>query len=325
MPNFDGGHYFLTVIAPIRTDIVPIGDDRYRSHVDLLRELLSRLPTARQNVVTHDAPLNSPFARNRLNHLARFVVIDDAVYNGRSQTDPLLGQIKKINPIEAQPVDRLKCSYLFLGADIDAGPASDPDASLRRYTDSLWSTMREELTEVFGHCLGFEQVTDADGFFRYIERCRIETTMPFNDYWIKPIPAKSLSLTGMVGVLGIGALTTVVAFLLQVVGFDGADWGRIGLIALVGTAALAVGSYHYLVAKAQTPFPTAPNSDLPSVLKALYLQQRFTDFAISNQGADAETLYREFGAFAAAERPDDLDQPTQQPGVIDSRKVEDAA
>ena len=36
-----------------------------------------------------------------------------------------------------------------------------------------------------------------------------------------------------------------------------------------------------IVAKAQAPLPTAPDSDLPSVLKALYLQQRFTDFAIA--------------------------------------------
>ena len=66
------------------------------------------------------------------------------------------------------------------------------------------------------------------------------------------------------------------------------------------------------------PFPTAPDSDLRSVLKALYLQQKFTDFAIQNQGADDTALQTNFGAFLDEHKPGDLDNPTQQPGVISS-------
>jgi len=71
-----------------------------------------------------------------------------------------------------------------------------------------------------------------------------------------------------------------------------------------------------IVAKAQAPLPTAPDSDLPSVLKALYLQQRFTDFAIAQQGADDEALYAAFKEFMDTHKPTDVNGPTQPPGVI---------
>ncbi len=316
MPNYDGGHYFLTMLAPIRTDPVSIGERSYRSHVDLLRETLTRLPTARQNVVTRNAPLNSPFARNRLNHLARFVVIDDVVFNGRLSGNTLIDQVRGINPIIGQPMDRLLCSYLLFSADIDAAEAGD--GALRAYTDTLWSTMHAELVEVLQHCLGFDTVHDSEGFFRYVKRCQLETTMPFNDYWIDPLPAKAIPFKAMLGTLGAVAGATLLAFMLHMLGVGDRPWGELGLWGLGIAVVLGVGGYRYLVAKGQQPFPTAPNSDLPSVLKGLYLQQRFTEFAIANQGVDAGTLHRNFGAFIAAHRPDDLDDPTQPPGVVSS-------
>ena len=71
------------------------------------------------------------------------------------------------------------------------------------------------------------------------------------------------------------------------------------------------------------PFPAAPDSNLPTVLKALHLQRVFTRFAIDNQmhaaGNDepsARQLYDNFQAFVAANKPGDLGAPTQAPGVI---------
>lgn len=319
MPNFDGGHYFLTVLAPINGDAVPIGDGRYRSHVNLLRETLTRLPTAQQNRVTRDAALNSPFARNRLNHLARFVVIDDVVFNGRRSSDALIGRLTGDNPVVPQPVDRLRCSYLLFGADIDAG--SGDDTALRAYTDALWGSMRDELSEIFGHCLGFDGVTDAAGFFAYIRRCQVETTMPFNDYWTTPIPAKPISVPLVAAPVAIAALVTLIALVMQLFGFGGWPWGWILLLGAAATVGIGAATYYWLVAKAQAPFPTAPDSDLPSVLKGLYLQQRFADFAIDQQGVDAEALYQAFGAFIARERPADTDQPTQPPGVLSAARA----
>ncbi len=74
--------------------------------------------------------------------------------------------------------------------------------------------------------------------------------------------------------------------------------------------------------KGKEAFPTAPDSDLRSVLKALYLQQKFTDFAIQNQGVDDTALQKNFGAFLDEHKPGDLDNPTQHPGVIDSSNGE---
>jgi hypothetical protein len=73
------------------------------------------------------------------------------------------------------------------------------------------------------------------------------------------------------------------------------------------------------VAKAQAPLPTAPDSDLPSVLKALYLQQHFTDFASAQQGADDAALYAAFRGFVDTHKPGDTSGPTQPPGVIAAR------
>ena len=73
-------------------------------------------------------------------------------------------------------------------------------------------------------------------------------------------------------------------------------------------------------AKAEAPFPAstapAPGSDLPTVLKALYVQRSFTELAISVQGKSDQELYNAFGAFVTAHRPDTVGAPTQPPGVI---------
>jgi hypothetical protein len=316
MPNFDGGHYFLSVLIPIRTDAEQNADGAWRSHVDLLREELALLPTARQHRVSRHAQLNSPFARNTLNHFARFVVIDDVVYNGRIPGNALLGRLKGENPLTPQPVDRLKCSYLFFGADIDAD--SGDDRALRRYTDTLWETMQDELRATLRHCLAFEQrVRDAESFFRYIKDCQIETTMPFNDYWAEGLPARNTNLLPLLAPLAVAALVAVLGFLLHLFGADGWIWIGLGATALA--AAMGAALYYYLVDKAQAPLPTAPDSDLPSVLKALYLQQHFSDFAIAQQGADDEALYAAFGDFVAAHKPAEVADPTQPPGVIAAR------
>ena len=89
MPNFDGGHYFLTALIPIRSNEFIDREGKKTSPVHLLREELAILPKARQSPVSEKNQLNSPFARNTRTHFARFVVIDDAIYNGRNPTDAL--------------------------------------------------------------------------------------------------------------------------------------------------------------------------------------------------------------------------------------------
>ena len=88
--------------------------------------------------------------------------------------------------------------------------------------------------------------------------------------------------------------------------------------ALVGIAAgLAV-----LWQKGSQPFPAGANTDLPSILKALHVQQRFALLAAELQGADAATVHRRFGEFVQQVQPGQLSAPTQAPGVIRSDGVQ---
>jgi hypothetical protein len=51
-------------------------------------------------------------------------------------------------------------------------------------------------------------------------------------------------------------------------------------------------------------------------LKALFLQQQFTRFAIQVQGVDDNALCKSFGAFLAAVEPSNTEQPTQKAGEV---------
>ncbi|HET8701596.1 MAG TPA: hypothetical protein VFL97_08020 [Nitrococcus sp.] len=332
MPNFDGGHYFLTVLAPISDRILKEGDCPSRACVQILRETLACLPTARQSPSSEAGDLNSPFARNRRTHFARFAVLEDVVYNGRDQTDALKTALTDANLSIPQPVDHLNTPYLLFAADFDA--ASGDQAELRGYLTELWTDMEQELRAVFRHCIGFETVDDAGAFADYIQRCQVETTMPFNDYWAGIPPLQDLNQVALLAPIALPAAVALLcgAFWLLdnlglplgdrlVAGF-GADggwpWGWLAVAAGAVTGLIGYGLYRFILHRGSQPLPSAPHSDLPSVLKALYLQQQLTRFAIEQQGADAAALQRAFGEFLARHRPDDLEHATQAPGVIRS-------
>src|SRR6201988_2273438 len=62
MPTFDGGHYFLTAVVPIRP--APVKDGlAVTSPVHALRKRLSFLPTAAETPARGGG--RSPFARNK--------------------------------------------------------------------------------------------------------------------------------------------------------------------------------------------------------------------------------------------------------------------
>jgi hypothetical protein len=98
------------------------------------------------------------------------------------------------------------------------------------------------------------------------------------------------------------------------------------VLVIVGAIALVVvilAAYASIMAAGGKPFPSAPDSDLPSVLKALHLRRTFTRFVIDSQmlaagtdAASAQKLYDDFAAFVAANRPNNIGAPTQAPGVI---------
>ncbi len=353
MPNLDGGHYFLTVLAPIRTDTVL--DDtpgRSRSHRGSLAQKLALMATGRQTAASpHDAWV-SPFSKNTLNHLARFVIIDDPAFNGRHSDDTLVALVRNTNPLVPQPVDRLSTPFLLFAADIDAhgsgggksdlnAPgAGDAEAALKTYTAQLWATMDEDIEQIFGHCVGFAGINTAAGFHEYIKACQIETTMPFNDYWPDGLDAGDAALpTRAAKAAGIAAAAALAIWLLAIVlngaltlfGVHGGfarlvqatvGWGAVVVPLLIIVLLLALFVvYRWVMAKGAQPFPTAPGSDLPTVLKSLFLQQQFVRLATEAQGLDDAALHSRFGAFLAAVRPGEA-TPTQAAGEMASPRVE---
>ena len=321
MGNYDSGHYFLTVLAPIRMDSV-LRDGQSHSRRHLIREALARFATGENTVVSRGTNPDPPFARSKATHFARFAVLDDVPYNGKVSGDSLLatalGPALKFLPKFLQPrpaaVDQLATPYLIFAADFDA--ASGAATELASYLEALWEDMRPELTSVFQHCTGFESVLTAQGFFEYVKSCQIETTMPFNDYWA-PAPAlRDVSLAAYLYPGGAFAMVLVAALVWGLVrpGYRPEFVAVLALFALLGVVALAI---RYILAAAAKPFPPSPvlEANLPNVLKALYLQRAFVAFAIGNQGQSDAELYAAFGTFLSTHRPDDI-SPTQKAGVI---------
>jgi len=334
MPSLDGGHYFLTVLAPIRGEsIIDPVTNASRSHRHVLAQKLALLPTGSQTAASPIAPAPSPFALNTLNHFARLVIIDQPAFNGRVSGDSLLNLDG--NPLLAQPVDRLGSAYLLFAADIDA--PTDAAAARRAYAEALWSSARADLADIFGHCTGFDGIDSPAAFHDYLVRAEVETTMPFNDYHADTVAAAAksglpmgavkrlLAIGGYVLAAWLAAL--VIAGLLALFGANGGFVQRIALwgAGVIAVLVLLVGVvlfilYRGVLDRAAKPFATAPHSDLPSVLKALFLQQQFTRFAIEVQGFDDATLQSRFGDFLQATQPTTA-MPTQPPGALHAPAV----
>lgn len=314
MPDIDGGHYYLTALAPVHRDAVQRADGSVTAPSHALREALASLPNVAQSGAGVPTGRPSPFARCRRTHFARFVVIDQPAYNGRDAVDAIVGRLRKVDLLVAQPIDTMTRPWLLFAADFDL--TDDTDGGLETYLRGLWELMEPELRAVYDHCFGFDGVASAADFAGYVRRCRIETTMSFNDYWTTPsppFPSLSLALVGAVAAgiaLGTWLLGLAAAHALGVSGW----WSLPALLA--GVALGLWGAFRIVARRGGRAFPTAPHSDLKSILKALRLQRDFTRFAIDQQGAPPAALHAAFGAFLAAARPAETDVATQAPGVI---------
>jgi hypothetical protein len=309
MPNFDGGHYFLTALIPIATDTLVEHHGRRVSPIQAVRKTLATLPTALQTRATEKTGLNSPFSRNHRTHFARFVVIEDVMYNARDPVDAIRVALTGSNPVTPQPQDALSNPFLLFVADFDA--ANGEASELTSYLETLWKTMEAELREVFSHCVGFEGIDSGETFAHYIQRGQIETTMPFNDYWTISPPLQSYKKLFIGIPVALAAVGLIGGWTVT-----GSFWMGLGA-ALAGSLGGLAADYAIVMLRGAKPFPPAPNADLPSVLKALYLQQRFIDFAIETQGASDEVLHQKFARFVADHQPS-APTPTQHPGVIKS-------
>lgn len=332
MPDFDSGHIFLTTLAPIRDSAAD--QTMHTSYTQAARIALARLPTALQSPATQKNSVNSPFSRNRRTHLARMFVLNDVVYNGRVGKNAIWASVTGDAPAIPKPVDRLNTSYVVFCADIDA--VTEDGASLPKtlsptgqrkvrdaYAKTLWTTMEAELRSVYENCIGFEDVKTAEDFAAYLNRCHVETTMPFHDYYTEPPAFHLLPWKLLLALVGVPLAVTVLAFILRVFGVTempifGVNTLLALLLGAVMTAMVAYLAVRFTNQNGEKPLPPGQYDDLPSILKALYLQQKFSDFVVDAQGAPAEDLHAAFGAFLKAHKPGDVSAPTQSPGVIDS-------
>jgi hypothetical protein len=308
MPNFDGGHYFYTGLFPVQLDSVQRPDGSYTVHSHLLREALASLPNFSE---ASGSIRTSPFARCRSTHFVRLAVIDEPQFNGRDPVDALKQAVKGIDLAVHQPVDHFSRSWLMFAADFDAVDSGARD----RWAAGLWGLMEPELRAIFSHCEKFGEVHDGASFAAFVARGQVDTTMSFNDYWIDPLPFPSLSAGAILGTAA-GVLAIFLAAAWLVHRQYGAGWWIWVVAALLGAAAGLWAAYRLVVARGLKPFPTAPDSDLKSVLKGLYLQQQLVRFAIAHQGASPEDLHAAFGDFLRQAQPANPDQPTQNPGVL---------
>jgi hypothetical protein len=323
MPTFDGGHCFLTALLPIKTSEVVDQDGLRSSPVHMVRDALAILPTARQSPVTQTLPVTAPFAKCTKTHFARFSIIDDVIFNGRMASNAIIDSLKGLDRTIPGPCDELPGPYLLMVVDFDAPNGSD--AELRDYLKDMWTRMGPELAPVFRHCFGYEpQVTSPDSFADYIISCQLETTMPFNDYWpgAPPLTAMSkpfLIFNFLVPALVVGGGLYWALSAMGLIAHRHTPWlycAEILLIALLGIAVGLCVIYRLVMARGEQPFPMAPNSDLRSVLKALYLQRELIALAIAMQGKSPADLTSAFGAFLQKNQVGDVDNPTQQPGTI---------
>lgn len=358
MSNYDAGHYFLTMLAPVKPGMSTLaGGKPGFSHRQTVLDQLASMKNSETSVTSRRSPDESPFARNTMTHLARFVLINAPPYNGRENGDTLLSKVFSSgksflarcfsigDPMAPQTADSLGVPYLLFAADFDA-PDGD-DASLRKFTDTLWDTMAEELKPIFSQCYGFETVTDAANFFDYVKKCQVETTMPFNDYWRPkavaelskmetslPLPGGASSSSGpglpwlQIGIAALGFwLVCLVCSLFLREGTAAlhftnwvARWGLVAIIVLGALVAVVVWWLYRKIMKAGAQaFP--PGATLPDVLKSIYLQQCFLDFVVANQGKSDAELQAAFGQFVADHAPDNEQSPTQRPGLIRTRNA----
>jgi hypothetical protein len=314
MPDFDGGHYFYTGLVPICNDGIVEHEGLKSSPIHMVREALETLPTALQSHAAEKIGIQSPFARSKRTHFARLIVLDQPYFNGRDYANSIVSTIKGTNLLTPQPDDTLACPYVIVILDFDPlSPSGQGEP--RAYFEELWGLMTAELTAVFRYAYGFDKVVDGATFADMMLACQIETTMPFNDYWITPPPFASLSTTGLLVPLALGFfLPWIATWLLHW------PWW----VGLILSILFLLGGVYYdyalVLRRGAKPLPAAPNSTLRHVLKALYLQQAFTRFAADAQAyRDGDpALGAAFRQFLLANAPNDLDGPTQPPGVIRS-------
>jgi len=147
MPDRNGSAYGLTAIFPIKNGRFTSSDGYETSYLENLQSYLAGMPQAG----------GGPFARAPITHFSRFVVIDRLGYNG-----------------EPSKAEDLRSAYLLWTCCFNG--------DLLTYLGGLYATMHQELSEIFEHCVAFEDYPGEEGFTRYVKYCQVTTSFLFADY-----------------------------------------------------------------------------------------------------------------------------------------------
>jgi hypothetical protein len=314
MPDLDGAHGFLTVLLPLHTAPCARADGVITSPAHAVRELLASWPTAQHSPACAASGLQSFFARSLSTHFARLAVIDQPAFNGRTPQNALLTAAQIGPALGVDPaVDDLGRPYLLFCAEFDRG--GDAQTAIQNYTTELWSCAPEIWSSLLKHCEGWGEGAGGADFARYLQSCQVETTMPFNDYAVVPgVAARFPAILGPALIAGAVFFAAIAAMRLLCAALPpAAAWTFAILIAVGAAGASAVFAIN---AAAQRSSPWVEGLDLPTVLKSLDLQARFTRFALDHQTASPSELQRDFRAFLDVAQPKNLADPTQPPGVV---------
>jgi len=136
--NVFGQAYSLTVLTPISD-----------GHETELARYLDGLPSGD----------DSPLAGVPGTHFARWVVIDDVIYQGPDQG----------------PREHLQHARLLFTSNFDGGEL-DP------YLEALRTGLGDSADTIWGHCPGYPGRSDADAFSRYVRHHQIDSSLFFAAY-----------------------------------------------------------------------------------------------------------------------------------------------
>jgi hypothetical protein len=146
MANQNGSIYGLTILSPIKSDLMSDGSGGLISADLALRMYLAKL----------DRGAGSPFAKVSSTHFARLVVMRDVPYFGMPSCE-----------------EHLKAQYLIFESNFDG--------DLDTYLDRMASEIPQMVADVWQHCIGFPGVADRGAFRAYMKKCQVKTTFFFAD------------------------------------------------------------------------------------------------------------------------------------------------
>ena len=113
----------------------------------------------------------SPLARVRGTHFARWVVIDDVIYEGSEQGEH----------------EHLKHARLLFTSNFDGDP--DP------YLEALRTGLGDDVDTIWGHCIGYPGSSDPAAFAEYLRHHQINSSLFFAAYGDRTVQQVKRSLS----------------------------------------------------------------------------------------------------------------------------------